>query len=233
MVLPLYLAMTAGEIGTSTGFPENLAYMACHFSPYGTGLSNLPLFLPEGSMLILNDRIPWDAHDASAVAKQLLDTVINKKCSAVLLDFQRPDVDALPQLITEILKILPCPVGVSHLYARHVSCPVFLPPVPLDIPVKDFIAPWQDREIWLEAALDGLTIALTASGSYSTPLPYPSLKSGYLDKGLHCHYTAEAAADQAVFTLYRTEEDLSALLEEASSLGITRAVGLWQELRQT
>lgn len=233
MVLPLYLAMTPAEMGTNTQHPDNLAYMACHFSPYGTGLSNLPKALPEGSMLILNDRIPWDRHDISTVVDQLLDTALQTKSASILLDFQRTDAGSIPDLIDSLLDIFPCPVGVSHLYAHGRSCPVFLPPVPPDIPVRDYLAPWQGREVWLEAAKDGCTITLTKQGNETLPLPYPHPETGHWDKKLHCHYCIESTQEKAVFTLYRTEQDLTDLLEEAHMFGVTQAVGLWQELRNT
>ena len=42
MGLPLYLAMTAAELSAAEALPRKMAYMACHFSLYGTGLSNIP-----------------------------------------------------------------------------------------------------------------------------------------------------------------------------------------------
>lgn len=232
MVLPLYLAMTEAEMRTTSVFPDHLGFMACHFSVYGTGLSNPPSSLPQNAMLILNDRVPWSGHDISAVVSQLAEIAEETKCSSVLLDFQRPQVPQITPLIEAILDTLPCPIGVSHLYAEPFPCPVFLPPLPLDTPLKDYIAPWQHREIWLEAALDGCTITLTQAGSQYTPLPYPGMDSGHKDSKLHCHYTVKTSSDSAVFTLFRTRKDLAELLEEAEALGITRAVGLWQEIRR-
>ena len=66
-----YLAMTAEEIATTDILPEHTAYMACHFSPYGTGLTNIPESLPKNAILILNDRIPFCGHDKALIAKQL------------------------------------------------------------------------------------------------------------------------------------------------------------------
>ena len=54
MALPLYLAQTALEMGGNS-LPGRLAYMACHFSPGGQGLSNVPELLPSGAILILDD----------------------------------------------------------------------------------------------------------------------------------------------------------------------------------
>ena len=232
MALPLYLALTAAEFQKSSSLPEHSAWMACHYSPYGLGLSNCPKKLPENAMLILNDRIPWRGHDISAVVSQLAEIIGEEKCGSVLLDFQHPNVDAISNLIEEILKTLPCPVGVSHLYAENFPCPVFLPPLPLDIPLKDYTAPWLNREIWLEAALDGCMITLTPDGSCCTPIPYPGKDSGHKDSTLHCHYTMETASEKAEFTLFRTRDDLAELLEEAETRGITRGIGLWQELNK-
>lgn len=233
MVLPLYLAMTAAEMGTNTVYPDFCGFMACHFSTYGSGLSNLPHFLPEGSMLILNDRIPWEGHDPKRITEQLRSAVETLNCESVLLDFQRPPVDGVVELIPRLTDALSCPVAVSHLYAGNVTNPVFLPPVPPDIPLKEHLAPWPDREIWLEAALDGCIITLTKQGSTISPLPYPASESGHKSEILHCHYTMKVFADRAIFTLFRTREDLAELLEDAQTLGITRAIGLWQEFAGT
>ena len=52
MAIAQYLAMTAAEMIGSTFLPQKAAWMACHFSPYSTGLCNLPSALPPGSLLI-------------------------------------------------------------------------------------------------------------------------------------------------------------------------------------
>ena len=150
MVLPLYLAMTAAEIRANTDFPPNIGYMACHFSPYGTGLSNCPTHLPEGSMLILNDRTPIHGHDHGLIADQLTELVEKLKCDSVLLDFQRVDVPELSLLVEKLSAALPCPVGVSDLYAENLDCSVFLPPVMPDTLLSEHLVPWQGRDIWLD-----------------------------------------------------------------------------------
>lgn len=230
MVLPLYLAMTAAEIRTKNVFAAKLGWMACHFSLYGTGLSNCPASLPEGSMLILNDRTPIHGHDRALIVHQLTSLITELKCDALLLDFQRPGEEETAALVKDIAAALPCPVGVSEPYARDLACPVFLPPVPPDTAVVDCLAPWTGREVWLEAALEGMVITLTPEGSYASPLPYaPPAESDHADRKLHCHYRIETD-ENARFTLFRTPEDLHALLDEASAFGVTRAVGLYQEL---
>ena len=106
-----------------------------------------------------------------------------------------------------------------------------MPPMPPDVNLADYLAPWQGREIWLELALDGETITLTPAGATTAPLPPAAqLLGGHRDEKLHCHYQIHTDADSARFTLFRTPEDLDALLTEGEALGVTRAVGLYQEL---
>lgn len=230
MAFPLYLAMTAAEIRENSQLPPKYAYMACHFSPYGTGLSNRPKSLPEGCLLILNDRTPIHGHDHGLIAAQLEELATKFSCSGVLLDFQRPECKETAALARHLTEALPCPVSVSEMYAEGLACPVFLPPLPLDVPLAEYLRPWQDREIWLEVALDGLEITLTPQGYAPVPLPFPGESEGFTDAKLHCHYHINMKEDAAKFTLFRTREDLDALLAEAEAFGVTRAVGLWQEL---
>jgi hypothetical protein len=79
MGLPLNLAMTASEIAGVCPLPKDFAWMACHFSPDGEGLTNLPDYLPDGSLLILNDSIPCGDHDIRHISKQLQETVVKFK----------------------------------------------------------------------------------------------------------------------------------------------------------
>ncbi len=221
------LAMTAAEIAANSQFPPNLGYMACHFSPYGTGLSNLPEALPEGSMLLVNDRTPVQRHDPELIAQTLAQTAEENRCSRILLDLQRPGEALTEQIVHAILRQAPCPVGVSQPYGATLSCPLFLPPVPLTQLPEEYLAPWQDREIWLEAALDAMTITLTPQGSRTSPRPAPAAPLPHADGALYCHYSLELTQDQAVFTLHRTWEDLQALMERSS---ISCWIGLYQEL---
>ena len=171
MAIRPFLAMTAAEIrGTETLLPKT-AWMACHFSPYSTGLSNLPKALPPGSMVILDDITPIHRHDSETIAAQLRPRLDALKCSGVLLDFQRPGYEEAELLAERLSEALPCPVGVSALYGRGLNCPVFLPPAPLDVSLANYLAPWNSREIWLELALDGEIITLTPAGATTAPLP--------------------------------------------------------------
>lgn len=181
-------------------------------------------------MLILNDFVPINGHDPDRIIGQLKEVMEKQKCDSLLLDFQR-ESDETAALARAITEELPWPVGVSELFAEPLNCPVFLPPVPPDTLPEDYLKPWQNREIWLEAAMDGSVIVLTADGSSSAPLPHYEIPTGsHRDAYLHCHYSIDLHNEQAKFTLFRTPEDLSELLEEATSRGVTNAIGLWQEL---
>ena len=78
--------------------------------------------------------------------------------------------------------------------------------------------------------MDGLQLRLTSDGCESIRIPSPALSGGFADEALHCHYRIQENPDRVDFTLYRTREDLDALMQEAAQLGVTLAVGLWQEL---
>ena len=231
MAIPRYFAMTAAEIRGCSALPAGIAWMACHFSPYGTGLSNLPQELPAGSLLILNARTPIHGHDPRRIAEQLAETIENNHCCALLLDFQRseqPETAALAKVLTQTL---PCPTAVSELYAEGLACPVFLPPVPPDVRVETYLSPWQKREVWLEMALEGEILTLTPEGAAAAPLPTQEApEEGLPEPVLHCHYRAQTSETQARFSLWRTKEDMDALLREAEVLGVKCAVGLYQEL---
>lgn len=231
MVLPLNLAMTPAEMSACTNLPGRVAWMACHFSPYGQGLANIPDALPAGSMLILNDRMACSGHSPGLVAQQLADAVKHLGCESVLLDFQRPSEPESAAMVTALLEALPCPAAVTEGYAKGRSCPVFLAPSPLHIPLRDHLIPWKNREIWLEAALCQEVITVNERGtSYSPQFPPEGLEEGFFEEDLCCRYQSHIFGKQVRFTLFDTFQTLEKKLDLAQSLGVTRAVGLYQEL---
>ena len=230
MAIAPFLAMTGPEICKTPSLPPRIAWMACHFSPYGLGLSNLPKDLPAGSLLMVDDITPPHGHDPQLIAEQLSGCVETLQCCAVLLDFQREGCRETQSIAKQLADALPCPTAVSDRYAHDLDCIVFLPCLPPSVPLEEYLHPWKGREIWLELGTDGEMITLTEKGAEVCPLPYPDpKKEGFADNGLHCHYTMETNEKSAGFTLWRTKEDLVQLLEEAESLGVAEAVGLFQE----
>ena len=109
MAIRPFLAMTAAEIRGTETLPPKTAWMACHFSPYSTGLSNLPKALPPGSMVILDDITPIHGHDSETIAAQLRPRLDALKCSGVLLDFQRPGYEEAELLARRLSEAPPAP----------------------------------------------------------------------------------------------------------------------------
>jgi hypothetical protein len=227
MPLPIYLAMTAAEFEKSSYPPPKIAWMACHFSAYGTGLSNFPTALPEGSILIVNDRIPICGHDPALIAEQLQELVDSLGCSRVLLDFQRPTDGETAALVKAVLETVPCPVATSPRYAEDLSCPVFLPPVPLLQSPQDYLQPWNHREIWLELAREEATYTVTEDGCVCHPME-ESVVLPHTDENLCCRYAIAPLENRVDFPIRKDLDMLIAALEKLPQ--VTCLVGLYQEL---
>lgn len=230
MTIKPYLAMTAWEFQKADPLPQSVAWMACHFSAYGTGLTNIPYTLPEESILILNDRIPMHGHDPDKIAAQLAKISECLRCSGVLLDFQRPEIPEMHEFINKILEALSCPAAVSDVYAADHSCAVFLPPCPPNRPLQAHLENWQGREIWLELSSEQTILTLTESGmrSENEGNTAPTEK-GFKDNGLHCHYQIKMHESSAEFILWRDITDTASLLRESAEYGVTRAIGFYQQ----
>lgn len=230
--MPLYLAMTASELASCNPIPPHVGWLACHFSLSGPGLSNLPKALPPHSVLILDDSTPISEHNTDTIVGQLQACINVLKADAVVLDFQRPHNSQLQGLVCILQAELPCPVAAPPGYGKQ-NHPVFLPPCPPNQLLNKYLCPFPDREIWLEAALDGMQISINETSSrFERTLYANAHEFPHEDVHLHCHYRIEQTKDAAVFSLQRTMDDLRELLEEAEHLGVTRTVGLWQELKK-
>lgn len=232
MGLDCYLAMTAAEFAGCSPLPTHTAWMSCHFSSSSQGLSNLPEHLPPKAMLIVDDSIPFDGHDANRILKQLTEAVKMLDCAFVLLDLQRSRNEDVAALCQRLAIELPCPVIVSESYAKALTCPVLLSPPPLLTELSDHLAPWKNREVWLEAAPDRQVVMVTETGSARFPCLEEELPTPwFLEERLFCRYHWVLEGRTARFTLMRTKEDLFAMLKAAKDLGVKGAVGLYQELQ--
>lgn len=231
MAIPRYLAMTAAEFDNAETLPRHTAWMACHFSCYGTGLSNLPTQLPEDAMVIVNDRTPVMGHDPQRILQQLTNLWETLKPKYFLLDLQRAGESLSFDIARLLVEKLPCPVGVSEYYARELNCPVFLPPPPLHIPLKQYLAPWKDREVWLETATEAEQITVTQEGSQFESARFEKLDEPiWGEETLHCRYHIRLTENAAMFELERRKEELETLLAEAETAGVSVSVGLYQQL---
>lgn len=228
MPIPLYLAMTAAEISQNTQLPDKIGWMACHFSPYGTGLSNCPQWLPPGSLLILNDRTPICGHDPEIVAEQLCSIAANLACAGILLDLQRPCCEAAAAVVQAICASTPCPVAATVPYCCESGCGVFLTP-PLHIPLAEYLAPWQGREIWLEAAVEETEFVITENGCRQGPLPCPPAVFPHQSSEAFSNYHIAVEKDAVRFSLRRTREDVERMISAAEN--VRCFVGLYQQFR--
>lgn len=219
-----YLAMTAAEMPRCTE-TEKAAWMACHLSAYGTGLSNLPGSLPPDSLVILDDSTPLEDHEPDRIAAQLAG--IENMCG-LLLDLQRPSQQA-PALIRHLTQALCCPVAVTERYAKAADCAVFLSP-PLNLPLSDAIKPWTGRDIWLDIPFGMQTFTVTEAGCEIAAVRQPDDRLfPHWSEDLHCSYRIHTAQDHIDFTLCRSPDALPKLLQEAECLNISKAVSLYQE----
>lgn len=227
MAIERYLAMTGAEMASAAALPKKAAWMACHFSPYSTGLCNFPAALPKESLLILNDRTPICGHDPERVCQELKETISKLNCVGLLVDFLNPPNRESLALTSYLAANLPVSLGLPPEYAAA-GCAVFAPAVPTLTPVSQYLSRWQGQEIWLELALGGQSVALKADGAHFGENRFPRKGIIHADDALHCHYVIEEQQDAFIFHTWRTAEDLDALLEDAGQIKF--AVGLYQEL---
>lgn len=223
-----FLAQTTAEIHLPLPEGAKRAWMACHFSSYGTGLSNLPNQLPPKSMVILNDRIPIFGHDPIKIVDQLGSLVESLDISHLFLDFQRPGNQDTEKVAQAIAQALPCPVGVSEAYAKGLDCAVCLGPVPPHKSPEEWIEPWQERQIWLEVAPVCRAYTIGEDGCKWLDVPH-SGEFPHWDPEARCRYRIETKEDSILFTLSRRRRELE-LLRNISS--VECFVGLYQEFAQ-
>ena len=229
MAIRQYLAMTAAEMAMVPSLPPGPAWMACHFSPYSTGLTNLPGKLPPGCLLILNDRTPIHGHDPQRIGQELEQVLRRFGCTGLLVDFQNPPNEESLALSEYLSQNLNVPMAFPPEYGVQTQA-AFLPLVPTDCSLSNYLQKWASREIWLEAALEGQNITLTQQGAAYGINHRQDFPHIHADEKLHCHYSIEEQEASLVFHTWRTPEDLAQLLEEAEQHGITRSIGLYQEL---
>lgn len=230
MEIRLYLAMTKAELGACTGLPPHLGWMACHFSPYDLGLTDLPETLPPGSLLCCDDRIPILRHDAKLVAAQLAQTAEKHQCSAIALDFQQQDCPMTAEVVREVCNCAPCPVAVTPAYAKGNTAAVLLPPQKLWEPLESAVACWPNRELWMEWAPQAVQISVTAAGSKFQAIGPPEPEStDQTDGALCCRYRLHLTQDCAEFLLWDDAETLEQKKALAEKLGIATLVGLYQQ----
>ena len=212
MALPLYLAMGPEEMAAASPLPRHPGV----FLPAEGAL-------PPGTMAILDDRLPF-RFDPARIAGAA-------EAAGVLLDFERkPDGDSA-DTANALFQALSCPVAAPPGFVDDPACAVFLPPCPLHVPLAEYLLPWQGREVWLDVTMQQQTVTVTPSGTrYGPVTPADRQEGGWFDAVLLCRCISEISADAVRFTLFDTPQTLKQKLSRAETLGVSRAVGLYQEL---
>jgi len=230
MGLPCYLAMTAGEFSNISQKPPLVAWMACHFSSYETGLTNLPQQLPDKSMLIVNDRTPPHGHDSIKIAEQLKQSIELFSIPYILLDMEEANSDETAKIVSYLSRTLPCKVGVSEQYAKHTEGPVFVSCPPPHKELTKHISKWKAREIWLECVTEEEIAIVTEKGCVFQNSSNTSNETfPFANDMLHCQYKIQKQKERIVFTLKRDLSNIHQLLQDAQGEKISLAVGLYQQ----
>ena len=228
MAIVRYLAMTGAEFCSCTQYPPHIGWLACHFSPSGTGLSNIPKAMPAGSLLIVDDSLPFADHDPKLICQQLQQTIQDLDIHAIVLDFQRCHEPLLQSLAELLQKELPCPVFAPPEYAKNGA--IFLPPCPLHTPVDFYLKPYKNRQILLDTTPFSEIINVTQNGaSYHTILPQTFDGNDHWDQRLYCHYKIAVQGHCVSFTLQRNKEAFSEWRAYVEGLGVAAMIGLYQE----
>ncbi len=178
---------------------------------------------------MVNDSIPPSGHSPELIAQQLLRAADTFSPKGVILDFQRPFQEKTKEIAQKILSALPCPVAVTEPYCQDWGGAVFLPPIPLGKKIEEHLQKWQCKDIWLEVTKVGEQLVLNEQGCLRQPLNQLPGMSVFREENLFCHYSTDVMDKKAVFSLWRTDEDLTDTLEKAQGLGVSTAVGLYQE----
>lgn len=162
------------------------------------------------------------------IASQMAQMVSQWDCAGILLDLQHPGQAETAQIVREICQTALCPVAVTEYYCQESDCAVFLTP-PLHIPLAEFLAPWQDREVWLEAAPEEAEFVITQQGCRICPLPCPPAEFPHSAADAFSRYHIAVEKDAIRFSLRRSREDVEAMRNVAEN--IRCLVGLYQQFR--
>lgn len=227
MDLSIYLAFTQAEAAAMKAHSGKTAWLGCHLSAYGSGISCIQP--ARCDMLVLTDETPAEGHDPDRVARELTEAARKCGCSRLLLDFQRPGVPVSAAITEAVVHSSPCPVGVTEGYAEGLECPVLVSPPPLWTALEGHLLRWKGREVWLEAVTEDAFVTVTPTGSQYR-LCEPNGVFPYTDKKLSLSYRVEPSQAQMRVWLHRGTCELSGFLKHAYTLGIRTAVGLHQQL---
>lgn len=211
--MDIYLAQLQSEPPAEA----KAAWLVCPFAP-GFQLPKPP----KGGILIFTDSSPYGGQSPEDLLQGSEAWFVGSP--GLVLDFQRPATPESRSFVEELRDTLPCPVAAPPEYAG--AGPVFLPPLKPHVPPEDQLAPWKDREIWLDLSPCPTELILTKAGCREAPGTIPA-SPGFEDRALLCHYRMDIPGEtEARFTLWRTQGDLLALADREE---IIHCIALQQE----
>ena len=104
--------------------------------------------------------------------------------------------------------------------------------VPLSVIFPDYSMPWICGVMALMILSVGICLIVEIF-DIQTPLAQMLLSAAITCyPSWICTYTYTIADTAAIFNLWRTPDDLIALLDQAGKMGVTRAIGLYQQLKE-
>lgn len=210
--------------------PAQFAWMACHFDPNGNGIIDLPETLPPGCILILNDKTPYNGHNAERITQQLAECAQRYSIHGLLLDFERPISEALKETVRRLVYALPCPVAcMKNLKIEGLVSVIQMPPI-LGTPEEYFHT---KKGAWLELRKQAEKYQIEMDGCKSDSIrePQDELTEGQQETALCVHYHFTVNAENANLTLWRNRQDREIIMELAKQAGIDTIIGLYQEFR--
>lgn len=228
MSIPVYLAMTAADF--SSPLPERAAWMAVHFSVASRGISNVPTSLPPGSLVILNDQIPWNGHSTGQICSGLGELLLRTRADGLLLDFERPprpETMELAGALAVCCQAMGCPVAMPPAYSSQVPSALFLLPGLGSGPLPE------NREVWAELSPTALRAVIGEDGVRKEATePWAALREAanhpvFREPELGCLYFSRASDAEVEVQLFDTRETLVERLGRYPQ--ITRAVGSYRE----
>ena len=77
-------------------------------------------------------------------------------------------------------------------------------------------------------------MAIITANSFGTERIHsiPTSSCNFREPSLLCHYSIHIKPDHIVLYFHRTANDLEELQAQAKELGVTKFLGLWQQLQQ-
>lgn len=236
MSIPFFLAISAQEFPFLSPPPRKVAWMSVHFSSSGPGLSNLPHGLPEGSLIILDDQMPWSGHSIEAVCRDLVGAMLENKARGLLLDFERPsnqDTALLTSALSQCCREIGVQLGAPESYAADPDTAIFLSPLPCQTPLERLYR--SGRRLWLDVSPAAFLLHIGPQGATGQVTDQTSFPDGshpvFTDPELRCLYRSRPNADGVDVLLYHTPQSIREMLEMVDTDAVSLALGLYREFK--